>query len=167
MPTEYLSFPVSLRPFNCTLFGKVFRHLCTRVSVWHCVLATARRRGCSFAIVSNGSCPATLTHEPCFLNAFQCLDAVSDTASNIMQFLNGGQVPKQSHDPTRAMIFWSYISSLQKLPFPPASSACSLFCFRLPPRGCFREGFSAEFRDLLPQKGSEDYARLSAHALFG
>ena len=65
--------------------------------------------------------------------------------------------------------FYSYIVSLQKLPLPRSPSAilprvALVVFFASAFRGCFREGFSAEFWDLLPRKGLEDYVGISAHA---
>ena len=61
--------------------------------------------------------------------------------------------------------FYSCITSLQKLSLPRSPSAIlprvALVVFFA---SAFREGFSAEFWDLLPQKGFEDYAWFSAHA---
>ena len=70
--------------------------------------------------------------------------------------------------------FYSLAASLQKLPLREAPSAILprvllVVFFASAFRGCFREGFLAEFRDLLPRKGFEDYGTLKvpAHALLG
>ena len=68
--------------------------------------------------------------------------------------------------------FFSIQNLLQKLPLPRSPSAllprvAFVVIFASAFRGCFREGFSAEFRDLLPRKGFKDYAEISAHALLG
>ena len=67
--------------------------------------------------------------------------------------------------------FYSLAISLQKLPFREAPSAILprvllVVFFASAFRGCFREGFSAEFRDLLPRKVFEDYGKGSCVCSF-
>ena len=61
--------------------------------------------------------------------------------------------------------------SLHKLPLPRRPSAilprvALVVFFASVFRGCFREGLSADFRDRLPRKGFQDFAKISMHALF-
>ena len=80
--------------------------------------------------------------------------------------------PHLFFDPVLSFGFYSYIISLQKPLLPRSFSAilprvALVVCFVSAFHGCFRGDFSTEFRDLLPRKGFEDNARISAHALFG
>ena len=65
--------------------------------------------------------------------------------------------------------FYSYIVPVQKLPLPRSPSAilprvALLVFFASAFHGCFRVGFSAEFRDLLPRRNaSAELPRPSAH----